>query len=142
MTTFADWALAKRRQEDAGTPTCDTQGCLQRATREIWCTKGPPCLNGPWRVRACPTHFPEQYEIYRVGGPDSQLEVRDMKMEEGIVLSPEEFLTKARTKAEDPDDDDPESTHVDHDRLMAEVLESLGYGEGIKYIMGLKRWYA
>jgi hypothetical protein len=56
-------------------------------------------------------------------------------------MSPEEF--KAKMEAiRNNDFYDSEVAHGDIDNLMAEVLESLGYGEGLAVIEGMTLWYA
>lgn len=37
---------------------------------------------------------------------------------------------------------DVEEAHVEADELMAEVLSSLGYGDGIKIFFSHEKWYA
>lgn len=63
-------------------------------------------------------------------------------------MTPEEFAEKMRELAGDPDDNgyywpgDPEAAHHDMDDLMCEVLESLGYGEGVEIFRNTYKWYA
>ena len=56
-------------------------------------------------------------------------------------MTPEEFKEKMQAIA-DRGDTDPEINHVDADRLLCEVLESLGFGDGVAIFHGIMRWYA
>lgn len=38
--------------------------------------------------------------------------------------------------------DDPEYVHGEMDDLLCEVLESLGYGEGVEIFRNTYKWYA
>ena len=58
-----------------------------------------------------------------------------------VIMSPEEFKNRmcdicARY------DDDVEMRHQDMDGLMAQVLTTLGYGEGINIFDDTYKWYA
>lgn len=59
--------------------------------------------------------------------------------------SPEEFLT-AMTAIKDGTCYnrmyDEEDQHIDADRLMCQVLRSLGYGDGVAIFCDMPRWYA
>lgn len=37
---------------------------------------------------------------------------------------------------------DPEIAHIKADELLCEVLESLGYGRGLRVYATMKKWYA
>ena len=37
---------------------------------------------------------------------------------------------------------DIDGRHADADKLMCELLESLGYGEGVKIFTAMHKWYA
>jgi hypothetical protein len=41
-----------------------------------------------------------------------------------------------------PNASDPEMDHVRADELLCEVLEQLGYGEGVAVFRDAKKWYA
>lgn len=56
-------------------------------------------------------------------------------------MSPEEFSEKMwRIKIRR--DSTPEENHGDADRLMCELLESLGYREGVRYFKEMEKWYS
>jgi hypothetical protein len=63
----------------------------------------------------------------------------DGGVEGGSGMTPEEFAEKMRVFA---DADDPEYSHIDADQLMCELLESLGYGDGVKIFREMTTWYA
>lgn len=54
------------------------------------------------------------------------------------LLTPAEFAEKMQKAAAM----EPERGHVDMDELMAELLRSLGYGDGIDVFDNATRWYA
>lgn len=35
-----------------------------------------------------------------------------------------------------------ESSHIECDAIMCELLKSLGYGEGVKIFENMEKWYA
>jgi len=53
-------------------------------------------------------------------------------------MSPEEF----KNKMAEFDNYDEEVSHMKADDLMCEVLESLGYKEGIEIFNNMAKWYA
>jgi len=55
------------------------------------------------------------------------------------VLTPQEFAEKMKNISMN---DDTEMGHVNMDNLMCEVLESLGYKEGIDVFRNTGKWYA
>ena len=63
-------------------------------------------------------------------------------------MTPEEFAEKMRELAGEKNEygqycpDDPERAHGKMDDLMCEVLESLGYGEGVEIFRNTRLWYA
>lgn len=57
----------------------------------------------------------------------------------GPAMTPAAFTEKMREAA---GDGDPEGSHCDMDRLMCELLTSLGYGEGVEIFRKSKKWYA
>lgn len=71
-----------------------------------------------------------------------------------MAMTPEEFAAKARSIIEEHRVADPEKSgithdtkgliriHEDTDRLMAEVLDDLGYAEGLNLLWEFERWYA
>ena len=66
---------------------------------------------------------------------------------ENRVLTPAEFAIAMRKieNGEAYDDDrmyDCEDQHIDADRLMCNVLRSLGYGDGIDIFDSMYKWYA
>jgi len=67
------------------------------------------------------------------------------KMKE--VISPEVFKDKMeeiKDRLDDEEDEffDEEIAHEQSDLLMKEILESLGYGEGVKIFNHMPKWYA
>lgn len=56
-------------------------------------------------------------------------------------MTPEEFAAAMR-KIKDDCRGDPELTHSKADDLLLDVLEALGYGEGVKVFNDLDIWYA
>lgn len=36
----------------------------------------------------------------------------------------------------------PDDKHIDADELMCELLESLGYREGVRYFKEMEKWYS
>lgn len=54
-------------------------------------------------------------------------------------MTSEEF---ARKMEEIFKDGDGELSHIEADELMAEVLSSLGYEEGVKIFLSKEKWYA
>jgi hypothetical protein len=59
------------------------------------------------------------------------------------TLTPEEFAEKAKLIiAVEDARDDIEEKHIELDRLMENVLISLGYEEGVKLIRETGKWWA
>lgn len=56
-------------------------------------------------------------------------------------MTPEEFALKMK-EIETVYEDDPEVSHSKMDDLMCEVLESLGYIDGVAIFEESGRWYA
>lgn len=54
-------------------------------------------------------------------------------------ITPEEFTRRMQAIA---DDYDIESGHREADGFLADVLDSLGYGDGIAIYRKLSKWYA
>ena len=54
-------------------------------------------------------------------------------------MSPEEFAQRMREIAENSD---TEAAHGEADKLMCDVLRSLGYSEGIDIFDSMEKWYA
>jgi hypothetical protein len=54
-------------------------------------------------------------------------------------MSPEVFAEKMKNIFKNYD---TEMAHVEADELMAEVLSSLGYEEGVKIFLSKEKWYA
>lgn len=56
-------------------------------------------------------------------------------------MPPNEFTIKMwRIKIRQ--DSTPEYDHIDADELMCELLESLGYREGVRYFKEMEKWYS
>ena len=56
-------------------------------------------------------------------------------------MSPAEFSEKMwRIKIRR--DSTPEYDHIDADELMCELLENLGYREGVRYFKEMEKWYS
>lgn len=55
------------------------------------------------------------------------------------IMSPEEFKKKMKEYSKSPFISD---AHMDADALMMNVLESLGYGEGVEIFDSMEKWYA
>ena len=54
------------------------------------------------------------------------------------VMTPEQFTDRmSRTK-----NLDQETQHIEQDEIMLELLESLGYGEGVQVYKTTCKWYA
>ena len=60
-------------------------------------------------------------------------------MPKAKAMTPEEFLEKMREQAENYD---IEKVHSRMDDLLCEVLESLGYEEGVRVFQDNEKWYA
>ena len=56
-----------------------------------------------------------------------------------LIVSPEEFKRAMQAFS---DGTDTERDHGDADALMCQILESLGYGEGVKIFRKMGKWYA
>ena len=56
-------------------------------------------------------------------------------------MSPEEFYKRMARVAE-TNQDDGEVAHVQMDELMAQLLEHLGYSDGIQVFRGFQKWYS
>lgn len=54
-------------------------------------------------------------------------------------MSPEDF---AKRMVKIAALDDTEGAHCDADNLMVDLLDDLGYGEGVATFRGMARWYA
>lgn len=67
------------------------------------------------------------------------LKILGADIEKTVVMSPEEFYEKMKYCFNESDLGD---AHVDADMLMCNVLESLGYGEGIKVFKSAEKWYS
>ena len=59
--------------------------------------------------------------------------------EKSRCMTPEEF---AETMKEIAESEDPECAHGDMDDLMCQLLEDLGYEEGVKIYLDADKWYA
>ena len=56
-------------------------------------------------------------------------------------MSPEEFY-KCMVRVAETNQDDCEAAHVQMDELMAQLLEHLGYSNGIQVFRGFQKWYS
>ena len=56
-------------------------------------------------------------------------------------MTPEEFADRMRQIAEDTWND-AEGRHAMADELMCELLEALGYEEGIEIFDDMEKWYS
>lgn len=56
-----------------------------------------------------------------------------------IIMTPEEFKNEMQKLDENGD---TEVSHSNMDDLMCDLLESLGYKEGIKIFKASEKWYA
>ena len=54
-------------------------------------------------------------------------------------MTPEEFKYQMLRAANTPD---TELSHIRADELMCEILEELGYGEGIFVFRDMAKWYS
>ncbi len=63
-----------------------------------------------------------------------------MNTEQEIAISPAEFAEQMR--AIEKMKGDSEMMHIAADDLLCNVLESLGYSEGVKVFDSLNKWYA
>ena len=61
-------------------------------------------------------------------------------MSEEAEVSPDDFLKQMSLLQEDIND--PENRHEAMDDLLCRVLDSLGYGEGVKVYKQSEKWYA
>ena len=57
-------------------------------------------------------------------------------------MSAEEFKKAMEQIAADEADDDEELAHIHADELMCEVLNQLGYSEGVTIFKDMPKWYA
>lgn len=55
------------------------------------------------------------------------------------ILSPKEFAEKMNEAAKQ---EDIEYAHIEMDNLMAELLRSIGYQDGIDIFEDAEKWYA
>ena len=55
------------------------------------------------------------------------------------IMTPEEFKDKMEEISRNPD---TETAHADGDELMMNLLESLGYSEGVQIFDLMSKWYA
>lgn len=62
-----------------------------------------------------------------------------MKGMANTPMSPAEFAERLRLVFKEAD---IEEEHSKADGLMCEVLESLGYGEGVEVFVNARKWYA
>lgn len=58
-----------------------------------------------------------------------------------LAVSPAEFAVRMRAIVDD-DSADAEDDHMNADRLLAETLRALGYGEGITVYDSMHKWYS
>lgn len=57
------------------------------------------------------------------------------------AMTPTEFAIKMwRIKIRQ--NSSPEDKHIDADELMCELLESLGYREGVRFFKEMEKWYS
>lgn len=56
-------------------------------------------------------------------------------------MSPEEFY-ECMVRITEANQDDHEVAHVQMDGLMAQLLEHLGYSNGIQVFRGFQKWYS
>lgn len=54
-------------------------------------------------------------------------------------MPPDEFARRMTLAFED---ECPEGGHIEADRLMCELLTSLGYGVGVETFRSARKWYA
>ena len=59
-------------------------------------------------------------------------------MKNNKVMTPEEFKEAMLSL----DNGDPEVSHHCADNLMCDLLEQLGYSEGVDVFIDMERWYA
>ena len=60
----------------------------------------------------------------------------------GLMITAAEFERRMREINEDRiRDRNEEKSHQEADRLMCEVLKSLGYDAGVRVFEGMPRWY-
>lgn len=57
------------------------------------------------------------------------------------IMSPEEFAEAMRRRCNDHEGD-IEMQHWHMDQLMLELLDALGYSEGVDIFMNTSKWYA
>ena len=57
-------------------------------------------------------------------------------------MSPQDFYDLMREMHDTFTDGDEETVHVAMDELMCDVLEYLGYGEGVEIFKNTPKWYA
>jgi hypothetical protein len=58
------------------------------------------------------------------------------------IMTTKEFAEQMREIQYRYEADDEELCHIMMDNLMCEVLESLGYGEGVLIFIETDKWYA
>jgi len=58
---------------------------------------------------------------------------------EADIMTPKEFTEKMKALAEKYDE---EEFHIAADRLMGDLLTSIGYGEGVKVFEKTPKWYS
>ena len=58
---------------------------------------------------------------------------------EGDIMSPKEFTEKMKALAEKYGE---EEFHIAADRLMGDLLTSIGYGEGVDVFEKTSKWYS
>ena len=60
----------------------------------------------------------------------------------GLMITAAEFERRMREINKDRiRNQDEEKSHLEADRLMCEVLKSLGYEVGVRVFEGMPRWY-
>jgi hypothetical protein len=55
------------------------------------------------------------------------------------VITPDEFFRRMREIEKSAD---PEGGHLAADELMCEILDDLGYGDGVEIFERMGKWYA
>lgn len=64
------------------------------------------------------------------------------KKEQRIEKYSPKTVADAMRKIETDWEDDPEIMHQRADKLLIDILESLGYKQVVKIFDGMKKWYA
>ena len=63
-----------------------------------------------------------------------------LRRDPAAAITPEQFAAAMRNIFRGQNDQ--EGGHLDADELICKLLESLGYGEGVKVFRAADKWYA